>query len=188
MANWYCNVRGQQSGPLTDDAFRRLALSGQLQPADLVWQEGMPQWVPAMTVRGLFAPAPQQAMPGPFAPTPAAPFGNGAAPMYGAAGYAPQQFGQQLPMGMAVAAMVLGIVSLALFCVIYLAVPCGILAIILGKIAMTNADRGITGGRGMAKAGLVMGIIACAIAIILVIAVGASVYDAFNRVSRMPHR
>src|SRR6185312_6521040 len=33
---------------------KQLALSGQLKPTDLVWQDGMSDWVPANSVKGLF--------------------------------------------------------------------------------------------------------------------------------------
>lgn len=56
--------------------------------------------------------------------------------------------------GLSIAAMVLGIVSVVLFCVSYISIPCAILAIIFGIVGKKK------GGRGMAIAGLVLGIIA----------------------------
>lgn len=66
MANWYCNVRGQQIGPVGDDVLQQMSQSGQLQPTDMVWREGMPQWAAAGTVPGLFVaqPAPMLGQPG----------------------------------------------------------------------------------------------------------------------------
>lgn len=77
--------------------------------------------------------------------------------------------------GLAVASLVLGIVSLGLFCVWYVALPCAVLAIIFGKVAGNRARAGASGA-GMAKAGLICGIIALALAIVIVgsIVVGAS--------------
>lgn len=74
MANWYCNVRGQQVGPVSDEVLQQMSQSGQLQPTDLVWQEGMPQWIAANTIRGLFPtqPPPPPVHPG-YAPQPAYP-------------------------------------------------------------------------------------------------------------------
>jgi hypothetical protein len=60
--------------------------------------------------------------------------------------------------GMAVAALVLGIVSLALFCIVYVSLPCAVLAIIFGVIGRRKAREGATGG-GMATAGLACGVI-----------------------------
>ena len=59
--------------------------------------------------------------------------------------------------GFSIAAMVLGIVSVVLFCFFYISIPCAILAIIFGIVGMKK------GGKGMGIAGLVLGIIALAI-------------------------
>lgn len=61
---------------------------------------------------------------------------------------------QDTRKGFSITSMVLGIVSLVLFCVWYASIPCGILAIIFGIIGKKRA------GRGMAIAGLVTGLIA----------------------------
>jgi hypothetical protein len=76
--------------------------------------------------------------------------------------------GASKPAGLAIASMVLGIVSL-LFCIWYIAIPCGILAIVFGIIAGNKAKTGEGGGAGMAKAGFIMGCIGLAIDIIIVI-------------------
>jgi len=52
-ALWYYVKQGQQQGPVTIETLRALAATGQLQPSDLVWQEGMNQWVQAGSVDGL---------------------------------------------------------------------------------------------------------------------------------------
>ena len=75
---------------------------------------------------------------------------------------------QSQSSGLAIASMVLGIVSL-FFCIWYIAIPCGILAIIFGVIAGNKAKAGLGGGEGMAKAGLIMGVIGLAIDVIIVI-------------------
>ena len=62
--------------------------------------------------------------------------------------------------GMAVASLVLGIISFCLFCLSF--IP-GTLAIIFGGIAISNCNKGIAGGKGMAKAGLTCGIISMAL-------------------------
>ncbi|MFO0930701.1 MAG: DUF4339 domain-containing protein [Gemmataceae bacterium] len=54
-AEWYYTMAGQQAAaPASVAELRQLATSGQLLPHDLVWQEGMPNWAPASTIRGLF--------------------------------------------------------------------------------------------------------------------------------------
>jgi hypothetical protein len=74
---WYYAHQGQQAGPVSIEQLRQLAASGQLQPDDMVWKQGMTAWAPANTVEGLFSAAL-----GPAAPPP------GAAPA--APGYPPQ--------------------------------------------------------------------------------------------------
>jgi Na+/proline symporter len=72
--------------------------------------------------------------------------------------------------------MVLGIVSLVLWCFWYLSIPCAILAIIFGIIGKKRA------GKGMAIAGLVLGIITLVILGILLL-VGASTLSSLNSVN-----
>jgi hypothetical protein len=56
---WYYAKNGQQLGPVGTEVLMRLASSGQVQPTDLVWKEGMANWAPARTVRAIFPePAP----------------------------------------------------------------------------------------------------------------------------------
>ena len=45
---------GQKHGPLDAAGLKRLARAGQLQPADTIWREGLPDWVPAGRAKGLF--------------------------------------------------------------------------------------------------------------------------------------
>ncbi len=65
--------------------------------------------------------------------------------------------GKQESKGLSIASMVLGIISVVLFCFFYISIPCAILAIIFGIVGMKK------GGKGMGIAGLVLGIIALAI-------------------------
>ncbi|MFO0844149.1 MAG: GYF domain-containing protein [Gemmataceae bacterium] len=52
---WFYTVNGQQAPtPATAVQLKQLAANGQLQPTDLVWQEGMANWAPANTIKGLF--------------------------------------------------------------------------------------------------------------------------------------
>jgi len=55
--------------------------------------------------------------------------------------------------GLSIASMVLGIVSIVLFCLIWISIPCAVLAVIFGLVGRKK------GGKGMATAGLVLGII-----------------------------
>lgn len=71
--------------------------------------------------------------------------------------------------GLAIASMVLGIVSLALFCVWYVAIPCAIIGLVLGVVANGKSSRGEAGGAGMAKAGMICSIVALGLAILITI-------------------
>jgi hypothetical protein len=87
----------------------------------------------------------------------------------------PPPMGYQTPQnksqGLSVASMVLGIVSVVLFCVWWLAIPCAIIAIVLGFVARAKVARGEAAGGGMATTGIALGIIALALAALLVVGV-----------------
>ncbi len=51
---WYYARGDQRCGPVTSSELRRLAEEGELPPEALVWREGMKEWIPARSVRGLF--------------------------------------------------------------------------------------------------------------------------------------
>ena len=59
---WYYASGGKQMEPVTAAELRQLAGSGFLQPTDLIWKEGMANWVKASAMKNLFpaavAPAP----------------------------------------------------------------------------------------------------------------------------------
>ncbi|MGI5850458.1 MAG: DUF4190 domain-containing protein [Christensenellales bacterium] len=83
--------------------------------------------------------------------------------------------------GMSVASMVLGIVSIVFLWVLYIAIPCGVVAIILGAISSKR------GKNGFATAGLITGIIGVALTIIVYIVLcgalvsyGANALDSFD--------
>jgi hypothetical protein len=73
-SDWYYTRNGQQApGPVSSAQLKQLAAAGQLKPDDLVWKQGLPNWVPANTLKNLFPAAPAPAPPPPVrsAPTPA---------------------------------------------------------------------------------------------------------------------
>jgi hypothetical protein len=59
MANeWFYTQNGQQApAPVSAAELKRLATVGQLLPTDMVWREGMANWVPASSIKDLFAPS-----------------------------------------------------------------------------------------------------------------------------------
>ncbi len=68
---WYFSKNNQQQGPVSPEQLKQLAASGQLQPSDLVWKEGMGQWTTASSIKGLFAApaAPPRPISPPSTPT-----------------------------------------------------------------------------------------------------------------------
>ncbi|MFJ9031235.1 DUF4190 domain-containing protein [Streptomyces sp. NPDC102274] len=114
---------------------------------------------------------------------PAAPYGAGAgpgsAPGYGYPGYpaAPQPYpgmpgygqpGWQPPAnGMGVAAMVLGILSVCLFCLYGIGgIVLGVLALIFGIVGRKRVQRGEANNEGQARAGVILGSIGIALGVI----------------------
>jgi hypothetical protein len=54
MPEWFYAERGQQRGPVSFEELQAMAAAGQLRPSDLVWREGLPEWIPASTQPELF--------------------------------------------------------------------------------------------------------------------------------------
>jgi hypothetical protein len=160
---WYYAQNNQQLGPVTLEALRGMAASGQLAPDNLVWTQGMPQWLPARTVpevSGSFASAPAAApapmhMPTGYPPQPQP-------MMYGTPG--PYAGGQDFS-GKATTALVLGIASLPLCLCPLVGIGLGVAAIVVAK-GVPEGDI----NRGRAKAGLICGIIGLAFGVINAIA------------------
>ena len=78
--------------------------------------------------------------------------------------------------GMGIASMVLGIISIVLTCIIYVALPCAIVGLILGIIARKK------GQRGMATAGVVCSSIGIALFVIMIIltAIGVAAFGSMS--------
>jgi GYF domain 2 len=58
---WHYTQNGQPApAPVPTAQLKQLAATGLLKPDDLVWQEGMINWVAASSVKGLFAPVKAQ--------------------------------------------------------------------------------------------------------------------------------
>ena len=54
-SQWYYTIDGEQGGPVGSPQLKQLSLDGKLRPDDYVWKEGLPNWVAAKKVRGLFS-------------------------------------------------------------------------------------------------------------------------------------
>ena len=51
---WYYSVDGDRQGPIGGAELKKLAEAGTLKPTDLVWKDGMADWVQARSIKGLF--------------------------------------------------------------------------------------------------------------------------------------
>jgi hypothetical protein len=132
---------------------------------------------------GGYSPQPQQ--PGYGQPSqPPQPYGAAPqlppqAPGYPPAYGAPGPYGPQLPKGQAIASMVLGIIGVGILCLPIpyvsgiISLVCGVIAAILGGIAIKKVNQGVAAGKGQAITGLVLGLIVCALAVIGMIALAA---------------
>jgi hypothetical protein len=178
LPNWHYAPDGDEHGPITFDQLKRLALSQRLSPDDPVWTEGMPDWVPAVSVSGLF---PDSALPS--ISSHGGPLGSG----------------PQANAGGAVATLVLGLLALvlplaglvvALFgalpvtaVLLAVALLLSILGVVFGHATLSGIRQsgGSLGGRGMAVAGLVLsyialgGLIVAAVVILILSAAGVVV-------------
>ena len=133
MANgeWFYARGNQQQGPVAVQALQDLLRTGQLQPNDLVWKQGMPNWVAASQVPELYAQPGQPAAPAAPAP-PYAPPGAAAPSPYGPPAGAPygQQVGyygqQPVPPGQTVPNYLVQAILVTLFCCL----PFGIVSIV----------------------------------------------------------
>lgn len=55
ITEWHYTINGQPAAmPVNAAQLKQLAESGQLNPTDLVWQDGMLEWAPAGSIKGLF--------------------------------------------------------------------------------------------------------------------------------------
>jgi len=56
-SQWYYYRNGKQGGPLSSEELQHLVASGKLADTDMVWQQGMPAWIPAGKIKILSSPA-----------------------------------------------------------------------------------------------------------------------------------
>jgi hypothetical protein len=163
---WYYSQGGQQLGPVSEEQLRQMKAAGQVGAADLVWSEGMVDWLPAGQVAQLQ---------GNTAGSPAAPHGGqtvapvqgqwggqsapypqyGAHPQPGAypqAGYAQPSYGGYSNAGPS--HQTLAIVG---FVLSFLVWPVGLIISIIALVNIGNS--GNKEGKGFATAGLIIGLV-----------------------------
>lgn len=156
--NWYYSINNQQHGPVARTQLDQV-LSAHNPAEVLVWSDGMPDWVPASTL-------------GQSVAAPVMPYASPVSQIQGA----PQLLGLRRTNGMAIAAMILGIVGIISFGM--LIIP-QILAVIFGHIALGQCNREPDlDGRGMAIAGLIMGYIFVGIFLFFFLMIFASAMSA----------
>ena len=148
-----CRNCGYQS---TDDAVFcpncGTSLQPQCQPVQPQYQPAQPQYQPVQPQYPPMQPQYQYPQQYPYQPQ-----------------YQPQpQPREAVPgRGLGVASMVLGIISLALFCILYVSIPCAIIGLILGIAGKISSGRAGS-GNGMAAAGILCSTIFIAIVILCV--------------------
>ena len=129
-------------------------------------------------------PYPQQpAAPPPYPQQPGYPPQQPGYPTYGAPGYPPPGYGvSRQNEGLAVASMVIGIVSFVLACGYGIGLLGSPVALVMGRVSMKRIDQsgGQLGGRGMAQAGFVMGGIGTVLLVLVIIAVVVVIIVAAN--------
>lgn len=83
---------------------------------------------------------------------------------YGQPQYGQQPYGQPQPSkGLAVTSLVLGLIALLLSWLVFPAVL-GLIAVVLGFVAVAKASKGTAGGRGMAIGGIITGVLSMIVA------------------------
>ncbi len=148
--NWYYENQGELIGPIDAATMREMINSGSLTGATPVWRDGLIGRQPIAHVPELAGYLPELS-----APTSQA----GVQPV------AVTQVHSGAPTsGLAVASLVLGIISLALFCLIPISLPCGIIGLILGLSATKGPSK-----QPLATAGIVTSIIGSLISVLLVV-------------------
>lgn len=160
---FYIARDGQQSGPFSEEEVRRKLTSGEILPTDRGWREGMAEWTPLSAFPNLAAPA-----------------AAGSAALIPSNGIAPSYYPPATTSGMAVASLVMGILSFTFFPIL----P-AILAVIFGHSALSTirSSQGRITGDGLAIAGLVLGYIwvglmALGLVVLVIILIAAAIASA----------
>ena len=55
-SEWYYSHDGQRHGPVSSDQLKELVAAGKLRADDLIWKDGMDNWMPAGKAKKLFPP------------------------------------------------------------------------------------------------------------------------------------
>jgi len=155
---WYYSKNGAQLGPIGPAEMESKLKAGEIASTDLVWKEGMADWLPVGKVSEIQAllspPVPPSESSFVERPAPVAPYASSP----GSYSQAPVTVAP-VSQGQSIASMVCGIISLVICCAWFLAGPLAIVAVVFGHVAISKAknDPARFGGKGMARAGLITG-------------------------------
>ena len=149
MADWHCSINGEQYGPVAEEELIRWIQQGRVAALDLVWRDGMGEWVTAGSIpefMGMFA---QPGHPPPV---------HGAHRPGSRKHLRPHRGG---------AVLALGIIGLTACCI------CGIIAWSMGSADLTEmaAGRMDRSGEGLTQAGKICGMIS-----VIIACVAAAIY------------
>ncbi len=167
MSEWYYSERDERRGPVSLEELQQLIESGKVDPDELAWTEGMPDWKPIRLISELRPqrgvnysnafeserPAPRR----PFDPDRDITLGRQTAEGYERDSYDDarrSRYNQAPHRGVLI--LILGIIGL-LVCG-FLAIP----AVLMGKadLAEMKAGRMDSSGEGLTRAGYILGMIA----------------------------
>lgn len=159
--DWHYSINGAQLGPIAEGELQSKILAGEVPRHALVWREGLPNWITVeqsgafQLATALPADALAPARPGPFQSG-----GLGADPSAGTGGSS----------GKGIASMICGILGLLLSCCLFLGIPLGIAAAVLGHLQLADCKKtSSASGKGFALAGLVTGYLAIVGAILMIV-------------------
>jgi hypothetical protein len=149
MVLWHFAENGRPAGPVEFAALREMAATGRLKAGDLVWSEGMADWIAASHVPGLVMTA---AIPPVSAPAKPLPYDASVQP---ALAYQTPTATPSPHANLALTAMILSLVSLVI------GGPClGTAGLICGWIALKGMKRSNDfHNKGFAVTGVVIGAI-----------------------------
>lgn len=162
---WFYSRGGQQSGPLALAQLKQLATSGQLRGDDLVWSEGMADWLPASQVLDVFrSPAPSPPRPAALGMAAAVSARQPATPFGGENPYRTPQFtapsSRSGGSGLAIAGFILGLLSLLAWCIPLFGLPITVVGLVL-SIKGRKSEYS-----GLAIAGIVLNAIGLALTLV----------------------
>jgi len=173
---WYYAKDNTQFGPVEQSELVARIAAGDVAATDLVWREGLPDWVPSGQIHELGRP--------PVLPDRGQEPASGEVPVWP---YAPPTAAPVAPYGpvpsngKATASMVLGIISTTfavgnLCCVatVLVTIPCGILAIVFGNQVKQAAslDPSLQGELRKVKAGIVTGWVGIGLSVAAAVSMG----------------